>query len=55
MESVLWGMKESHVGSSVESLKVDVGGAERLDIAAKRAGLDQDVMGIWDQIQKQFV
>ena len=55
MESVLWGMKESHVGSSVESLKVDVGGAERLDIAAKRAGLDQDAMEIWDQIQKLFV
>ena len=48
-------MKESHVGKSVESLKVGVGGAERLDIAAKRAGLDQDVMGIWDQIPKQFV
>ena len=48
-------MKESHVGNNVESSKVDVGGAERLDIAAKRAGLDQDVMGIWDQIQKQFV
>ena len=48
-------MKESHVGNSVVSLKVDVGGAERLGIAAKRAGLDQDAMGIWDQIQKPFV
>ena len=48
-------MKESHVGNSVESLKVDADTVERLDIAAKRAGLDQDAMGIWDQIQKQFV
>lgn len=48
-------MKESHVGNSVGSLKVDAGTAERLDIVAKRAGLDQDATGIWDQIQKQFV
>ena len=48
-------MKESPVGSSVECVKVDVDTAERLEYAAKRAGLDQDVMGIWDQMQKQFV
>ena len=47
-------MKESHVGSSVECVRVDVGTAERLVCAAKRAGLDQDAMEIWDQIQKQF-
>ena len=48
-------MKESHVGSSVECAKVDVDTAERQECAAKGAGLDQDAMGIWDQIQKPFV
>ena len=48
-------MKESPVGNSVECVKVDVDTAERLECAANRAGLDQDAMGIWDQIQKPFV
>ena len=48
-------MKESPVGSSVECVKVDVDTAERLECAANRAGLDQDAMEIWDQIQKLFV
>ena len=48
-------MKESPVGSSVECVKVDVDTAERLECAANMAGLDQDAMEIWDQIQKLFV